>query len=85
MMRAGPVIARARRRAASRPRGNQSAPADAEHLQVDLVVAGIDRRHHVRIVRRSGAMEAGERGEPDCRLSAASAMPRAADIPRAAR
>ena len=52
-------------------RRNQRAPAGAEHLQIDVVVAGIDRGHHVRAVvlgdQRGG--KAGERGEADRRLS----------------
>ena len=51
-------------------RGNQRAPADAEHLQIDVIVAGIDCRHHVRavVLGDQGGRERGERGETDRRL-----------------
>ena len=50
---------------------NKRAPAGAEHLQIDVVVAGIDRGHDVRAVvlgDQRGA-EGGEGGEADRRLS----------------
>ena len=49
------------------PRRDQGTPAGAEDLQIDLLVAGIDHRHHRRGVVRGDMRggEGGKRGEAD--------------------
>jgi hypothetical protein len=52
-------------------RSDQRAATGAEHLQVDMVMAGIDRRHHLGSVvlgdQRGG--ETDERRKAECRLA----------------
>ena len=63
---------RAAPRASGASRGaTMRAPARAEHLQIDVIVARIDRRHHrQRVVGGDeGRGKGGERGEADRRLA----------------
>jgi hypothetical protein len=53
------------------PRRHQRAAAGAEHLQIDVIVTGVDRRHDRRqiVLRDMGGGEAGERRQADRRLA----------------
>ena len=73
-----------RRAHAIEPRRHERRPVRREHLEIDLLVARIDRRHDGRGRRapRHGARRAPTSVDrPTAGLPAASAMPRAAEMP----
>ena len=84
-MRAGPVMAARTASRSGAMRGATSVrPPGAEHLQIDVVVAGIDRRHHgAAVVCRDDAAPRSRQSveSPIAGLPAASAKPRAAAMP----